>query len=286
MTTDGAVQDRAAEVMRDVFDVRGRRALVTGAASGLGFAFAEVLAGCGAHVTLADVDEELLESSTSALADRGLRVRSEVVDVRDADAVQRAVDGVVEAEGGLDVVFANAGIGSVPGYAFEGGQTLDTIRAEDFGRVIDVNLHGMLHTIGSAAGVMKRQGSGRIVVTSSIAGVQPEPFVCYGYISSKAAIINIVRHAALELAPYGITVNAIAPGPVKGTRIGAGATLDPTPEAEAAWARMIPLGRMGIPSELKGVALLLGSPASSFLTGQTLVVDGGATLAGPGVQGR
>jgi NAD(P)-dependent dehydrogenase (short-subunit alcohol dehydrogenase family) len=198
--------------------------------------------------------------------------------------VQAAVDRVVEIEGRLDVVFANAGIGAVPGYAFEGGQTLDGIQAADLNRVLAVNLHGMLHTIGSAAGVMKSQRSGRIVVTSSIAGVQPEPFVCYGYISSKAAIINIVRHAALELAPYGITVNAIAPGPVKGTRIGGGATLEPTEEAEAGWARMIPIGRMGLPSELKGVALLLGSKASSFLTGQTLVIDGGATLAGPGVQ--
>jgi NAD(P)-dependent dehydrogenase (short-subunit alcohol dehydrogenase family) len=273
-------------VQEEIFDVRGTRALVTGAASGLGLAVAEALADGGAHVTLADVNEALLTESTQRLADRGLHVRSAVVDVADAAAVQAAVDAIVAAEGGLDVVFANAGIGSVPGYAFEGGQTLDAIAAQDINRVLDVNLHGMLHTIGAAAGVMKRQGSGRIVVTSSIAGLQPEPFVCYGYVSSKAAIINIVRHAALELAPYGITVNAIAPGPVKGTRIGKGATLDPTPEAEAGWARMIPVGRMGTPDELKGVALLLGSSASSFLTGQTLVVDGGATLAGPGVQSR
>jgi NAD(P)-dependent dehydrogenase (short-subunit alcohol dehydrogenase family) len=273
-------------VQEEIFDVRGARVLVTGAASGLGFAFAEALADCGAHVTLTDVDEAVLTASAQGLADRGLQVRSEVVDVTDAAAVQATVDGIVEAEGGLDVVFANAGIGAVPGYAFEGGQTLDGIAREDLDRVLGVNLHGMLHTIGSAAGAMKAQGSGRIVVTSSIAGVQPEPFVCYGYISSKAAIINVVRHAALELAPYGITVNAIAPGPVKGTRIGAGATLDPTPDAEAGWAKMIPIGRMGTPSELKGAALLLASKASSFLTGQTLVVDGGATLAGPGVQSR
>jgi NAD(P)-dependent dehydrogenase (short-subunit alcohol dehydrogenase family) len=273
-------------VQEEIFDVRGTVALVTGAASGLGLAFAEALADCGAHVTLADIDREVLEGSVQALADRGLTVRAEVVDVTDAAAVQGAVDRIVQEEGRLDVVFANAGIGSVPGYAFEGGQTLDAIRAQDLDRVLGVNLHGMLNTIGSAAGAMKRQGSGRIVVTSSIAGLQPEPYVCYGYISSKAAIINIVRHAALELAPYGITVNAIAPGPVKGTRIGGGATLDPTAEAEQAWARMIPVGRMGTPSELKGAALLLGSAASSFLTGQTLVVDGGATLAGPGVQGR
>ena len=154
----------------DVFDVRGDVALVTGAASGLGLAFAEALAERGAHVTLADVDADVLSASTQALADRGLHARAEVVDVTDADAVQAAVDRVVETEGRLDVVFANAGIGAVPGYAFEGGQTLDAIRSEDLDRVLDVNLHGMLHTIGSAAGVMKSQRSGRIVVTSSIAG--------------------------------------------------------------------------------------------------------------------
>jgi NAD(P)-dependent dehydrogenase (short-subunit alcohol dehydrogenase family) len=271
-------------VQEEIFDVRGVRALVTGAASGLGFAFAEVLADCGAHVTLTDVDAELLAASTATLTGRGLHVRSEVVDVTDRDAVQRAVDAIVEAEGGLDVVFANAGIGAAPGFSVPGGQTVDAIEPDVLGRVLDVNLRGILHTIGSAAGVMKRQGSGRIIATSSIAGVQAEPLVCYGYISTKAAIVNVVRQAALELTPYGVTVNAIAPGPVKGTRIGAGATLDPEPEAEAGWAQMIPLGRMGTPAELKGLALLLASPASSFITGFTHVIDGGATLAGPGVQ--
>ena len=144
----------------DVFDVRGDVALVTGAASGLGLAFAEALAERGAHVTLADVDADVLAASTQALADRGLHVRAEVVDVTDADAVQAAVDRVVETEGSLDVVFANAGIGAVPGYAFEGGQTLDAIKSADLNRVLDVNLHGMLNTIGSAAGVMKPSGPG------------------------------------------------------------------------------------------------------------------------------
>jgi NAD(P)-dependent dehydrogenase (short-subunit alcohol dehydrogenase family) len=272
-------------VLEDVFDVRGKRALVTGAASGLGLAFAEALAECGARVTLTDVDAGTLTASTEELARRGLAVRSEVVDVTDAAAVQAAVDGVVEAEGGLDVVFANAGLGAVPGFAFPGGQTVDAIRAEDMERVMSVNFRGIVHTLGSAAGVMKRQGSGRIVVTSSIAGLQAEPYVCYGYVSSKAAVLNVVRQAALELAPHGVLVNAICPGPVKGTRIGGGATLDPDAESEAAWAKVIPLGRMGSPSELRGLALLLASSASSFITGATYVIDGGATLAGPGVQG-
>jgi NAD(P)-dependent dehydrogenase (short-subunit alcohol dehydrogenase family) len=271
------------EVLEEIFDVRGARALVTGAASGLGFAFAEVLADCGAHVTLTDVDDATLQGSTQALAERGLSVRSEVVDVSDRDAVRRAVDGVVSEHGGLDVVFANAGLGAVPGFSIPEGQTVDAVDPNVLDRVLRVNLRGAINTIGAASAVMKRQRSGRIVATSSIAGLQAEPLVCYGYVSSKAAIINVVRQAALELAPYGICVNAIAPGPVKGTRIGAGVTLDPTPEAEANWARMIPMGRMGTPAELKGLALLLASPASSFITGFTHVIDGGATIAGPGV---
>ena len=100
--------------------------------------------------------------------------------------------------------------------------------------------------------------------------------VDYGYIASKAAIVNLVRQSALELAPYGVLVNAICPGPFRGTRIGTGAILDPAPEIEREWAKMIPLGRMATPEELKGVVLLLASPASSFITGTALVIDGGA----------
>jgi NAD(P)-dependent dehydrogenase (short-subunit alcohol dehydrogenase family) len=281
-TVNGSDVDRAAEVLGSLFDVRDVRAVVTGAASGLGFAMAEVLADCGALVTLADLDADLLEQSTRTLADRGGKVRSAVVDVSDADRVQAMIDDAVAADGGVDVVFANAGIGATPGWAVEGGQQLDTVRREDWDKVIGVNLNGILFTMRSAAGAMKRQGAGRIVVTSSVAGLRPEPVVCYGYIASKAAVLNIVRQAALELAPYGIRVNAICPGPFKGTRIGAGATLDPDPKTEQQWASTVPLGRMAVPDELKGLALLLASPAGSFITGAAHVIDGGALIAAPG----
>jgi NAD(P)-dependent dehydrogenase (short-subunit alcohol dehydrogenase family) len=274
-----AVAERSAEILQRLFDVREARVVVTGAASGIGFMIAEVLADCGARVTLADVDAELLEQSSGSLADRGADARSFVVDVADAGRVQALFDDVVAAQGGVDVVFANAGIASVPGFAVEGGQQLDTIAGSDWDRVIGVNLNGVLHTMTSAAAVMKRQGSGRIIVTSSIAGLRPEPVVCYGYIASKAAVINVVKQAALELAPNGVLVNAICPGPFKGTRIGGGATLDPDPETEAMWTQMIPLKRMAVVDELKGLILLLASPASSFITGQAIVIDGGA-LAG------
>jgi NAD(P)-dependent dehydrogenase (short-subunit alcohol dehydrogenase family) len=273
--------DRSAAVLTSLFDVRDVRAVVTGAASGLGFAMAEVLADCGARVTLADIDGELLEQSTKALEDRGGRVRGSVVDVSDADRVQALFDEVVAADGGVDVVFANAGMATNPGFAVEGGERIDDIDRAAWDTVIGVNLDGVIFTMKSAAAAMRRQGGGRIVVTSSVAGIRPEPVVCYSYIASKAALLNVVRQAALDLAPDNVLVNAICPGPFKGTRIGAGATLDPDPETERQWASTVPIGRMAAPEELKGLVLLLASPAGSFITGAAHVIDGGAAIATP-----
>ena len=281
-TLDGSQLDRATEVITSLFDVRDVRAVVTGAASGLGFAMAEVLADCGARVTLADIDGELLDQSTRALAERGGKVRASVVDVSDADRVQALFDEVVAGDGGVDVVFANAGIATNPGFAVDGGERIDAIDREKWDTVIGVNLNGVVFTMRSAAAAMRRQGTGgRIVVTSSVAGIRPEPVVCYSYIASKAALLNVVRQAALDLAPDGIRVNAICPGPFKGTRIGGGATLDPDPELERQWASTVPLGRMAQAEELKGLVLLLASPAGSFFTGAAHVIDGGAAIATP-----
>jgi NAD(P)-dependent dehydrogenase (short-subunit alcohol dehydrogenase family) len=272
------VTDRAAETLGRLFDLHGTRVVVTGAASGLGFAMAEVLAACGAHVTLADIEEGRLQASTQKLADRGDRADAFVADVRDEAQIQALFDDVVAREGGVDVVFANAGLASVPGFRVEGGQTLDTVQRADWDRVLDVNLNGVMHTMRAAAAVMKRQGSGRIVVTASNAGLRPEPMVCYGYAASKAAVIHMVRHAALDLAKDGILVNAICPGPFYGTLIGGGVTEHPTEEMKAMWAELIPLGRMADPEELKGLVVLLASPASSFITGAAHVIDGGSLV--------
>jgi NAD(P)-dependent dehydrogenase (short-subunit alcohol dehydrogenase family) len=271
MTETASTQER-------LFDVRDARVVVTGAASGLGLAMAEVLAECGAHVTLADIDAERLESVTGLLAERGGTVRSSVVDVSDERQVSALIEDVVAAEGRLDVVFANAGIAATPGFAVEGGQRLETVERPVWDRVLGVNLNGVLFTMKHAAAVMKRQRSGRIIVTSSNAGLRPEPVVCYGYVASKAAILNVVRQAALELAPHGVLVNAICPGPFKGTRIGGGVTENPDAETEQMWARTIPLGRMAEPEELKGLVLLLASPASSFMTGAAYLIDGGTLV--------
>ena len=269
---------RATEVLGRLFDVQGTRVVVTGAASGLGFAMAEVLAECGARVTLADIAEERLERSTQRLLERGCDVRSFVVDVSDEDGVQALFDQVVAEQGGVDVVFANAGLAATPGFRVEGGQTLDRVQRSDWDKVISVNQTGVMFTMRAAAAVMKRQASGRIVVTASNAGLRPEPLVCYGYAASKAAVIHMVRHAALDLASHGILVNAICPGPFYGTLIGGGVTENPTEEMKRAWQTLIPLGRMADPEELKGLVVLLASPASSFITGAALVIDGGSLV--------
>jgi NAD(P)-dependent dehydrogenase (short-subunit alcohol dehydrogenase family) len=266
------------QVLGRLFDVRDRRIVITGAAAGLGFAMAEVLAECGARVTLADIHAERLEDATARLVDRGLDARGLVVDVRDEAAVEALFQDVAEAQGGVDVAFANAGLASVPGFRAKDGQTLATLERSDWDTVLDVNLNGVVHTMRSAARVMVAQGSGRIIVTASNAGLRVEPLVCYGYAASKAAVIHLVRHAALDLAEHGVLVNAICPGPFYGTLIGGGVTENPTEEMHEAWRTLIPLGRMAHPDELKGVIVLLASPASSFITGTALVVDGGSLV--------
>lgn len=255
-----------------LFDVRDARVVVTGAASGLGFAIAEVMAESGARVTLADLNAEMLEEAAGKLAEGGGKVRSFQLDVSDGSQVDALFDEVVAEQGGVDVVYANAGISLEPGFTDPKGG-VGEIDREAWERVLGVNLSGVVATIGAAARAMKREGSGKIVVTSSNAGLKVEPLVGYSYAATKAAVAHVVRQAAVELGPHGINVNAIAPGPFR-TRIGGGKLPDAT--VEKLWADLIPLGRMAETDELKGLALLLGSPAASFITGAVILIDGGA----------
>ena len=261
----------------ELFDVRGARVVVTGAASGLGFAIAEAMADGGARVTLADIDRARLREVAAGLEERGADVRSAEVNVADPTQVHALFEDVVEAQGGVDVAFANAGISLEPGVVAESGG-LANLEPRVWDRVLDVNLNGVLFTVREAAGHMKRQGGGRIVVTASTAGFGTDPMVGYSYSATKAAVIILVRQAALELARHGVHVNAIAPGPFK-TNIGGGAP----PIPSEAWAEIVAFGRMAEPDELKGVALLLASPASSFMTGAVVPVDGGQLLMSHGV---
>ena len=260
--------------MSDLFDVAGVSAVVTGAASGLGFAMAEVMADSGARVTLADLDAEGLEQAAGRLSGD---VRTVQLDVSDADAVERLFDEVAAEHGRVDVAFANAGISLEPGVLDPSGG-LEALDFANWDRGLGVNLNGVVFTMKAAARHMKRQGSGRIVVTASTAGFGTDPMVGYSYSATKAAVIIIVRQAALELAKHGVHVNAIAPGPFR-TNIGS----DAAPIPPEAWNEIVALGRMAEPDELKGVALLLASPASSFMTGAVIPVDGGQLLMSHGV---
>jgi len=265
-------------VLAALFDVRDQVALVTGGASGLGYAFAEILASCGAVVVIADWNPERLAQAASSLAaTAGAPVHAAQLDVSDAAAVSAVVDSIVADHGGIDIAFANAGVArGRPPLLPEG--TADEFDMADYHALIDVNLHGVMYTVRAAAGHMKRQRSGSIVVTASTAGLRNDPFTPYSYAIAKAAVVNLTKQAAHDLARWNVRVNAIAPGPFK-TNLGGGGPMPP--EAEARWNSVIPLGRMGNPAEIRGLALLLASKASSFMTGGVYPIDGGALLQGP-----
>ena len=253
-----------------LFDVRNNGVLVTGAASGIGLAMAEVMAANGARVTLLDVDGVRLDAAVKKI---GGKTRAALVDVTDSAALRAAIDAAAAEYGRLDAVFANAGISSGPGFTVPAGE-LGAVAPENWERVLRTNLGSVLVTLQAAAAHMKPRRSGRIVVTASIAGLRSEPLVGYPYAVAKAGVANLVRHAAVELAPFGVVVNAIAPGSFH-TNIGGG-RLQRDPAVAKAFAEMSPMNRTASTDELKGLALLLASPAASFITGTVIPIDGGA----------
>jgi NAD(P)-dependent dehydrogenase (short-subunit alcohol dehydrogenase family) len=259
----------------ELFNINGHVAFVTGAASGLGLAFAEVMAENGAKVVLADVDAAGLERAATRLTAAGCAVEQAIVDIGDTAALRAAIDGTVERHGRLDAVFANAGVSSGPGFELSPNGTIDAMDMSLFQRAIELNLTATFMTIRLAATHMKRQRSGSILATTSIAGTRSEPLVGYGYVAAKAAVGNIVRHAAVDLAPYNVRVNAIAPGPFL-TNI-AGGRMHREPDIVRKFVDPVPMGRLGQPDEIKGLALLLASPAGSFITGTVIPIDGGTT---------
>jgi NAD(P)-dependent dehydrogenase (short-subunit alcohol dehydrogenase family) len=263
------------------FDVAGFGVVVTGGASGLGLAYGEVLAAHGARVTLIDVDAGAVEAQAARLQDDGLDVRSAVADVTDHPALDRAIDEAAEAYGRLDVAFANAGIDPGVGFvgAWAGGErprveegALERYTDERWNRVIDINLNGIFATARAASRHMRPRGFGRIIVTTSLAATKVEPAIGSAYMAAKAGAKHLMRCIALELAAHGITANAIAPGFFV-TNIGGGHAHNP--DVQAAIAKDIPMHRVGQPDDIKALALFLASPASEYITGQEIVIDGG-----------
>jgi len=264
----------------DQFDIRGRSGLVTGAASGIGLAYAEMLAEAGAKVTLSDIDGEGAEREAERLRGEGYEARAAKLDVTDRPGMERVFDEHAKAYGGLDICFANAGIDPGPGFwnpkghRNEDGQ-IDTAPPERWDRTIAINLTGVYDTIRNAARLMKPARKGSIVATSSNAAVLNEPIVGMPYMPAKAGVMHMVRHVALELAEFGVRVNAIAPGPFV-TNIGGGWLRDPA--VKAAWDSSVPLGKIAVTDQIKPLALYLASDASSYMTGSHVVIDGGAMI--------
>lgn len=258
-------------MMTGRFSMAGKVAMVTGAASGLGLAIAEVLAEAGAHVALADIDRDGLDRAVEAIAASGGSAEGVVLDVSDRAAIRQATDEVVSRRGRLDAMVANAGITAGPGYLTELGQ-INAVDDGQWDRVLQINLTGVFATIQAAAKHMKTQKSGRIIAVASVAGLKSEVMCGYAYTATKSAVVNLVRQSAMELAAYDVMVNGIAPGAFR-TNIASGRIRQP--EVAQQFASMVPLARIADPDEIKGLALLLASPASSFMTGVTIPIDGG-----------
>ena len=263
------------------FEVSGFGVVVTGGASGLGLAYGEVLAAHGARVTLIDVDPDGLAAAAQRLRGDGLDVRTALADVTDHAALDAAIDEAADTYGRLDVAFANAGIDS--GVGFVGawaGETrprvaegaLERYEDERWNRVIDINLNGIFATARAAARHMRPRRFGRIVFTTSLAATTVEGAIGSAYMAAKAGARHFMHAAALELAADGITVNAIAPGFFE-TNIGGGHAH--RPEVQAPLAKAIPMHRIGQPDDIKALALFLAAPASAYITGQEIIIDGG-----------
>ena len=252
----------------DLFRLDGKTAIVTGGGRGLGRYMAEALSDAGASVVLCSRKMEPLEEVCREIEAGGGRALAVECDVTDPDEVEKVVSAAIENFGSMDVVVNNSGAtwGALP----------EEMPLDRFDQVMRVNVRGTF-LMSQAAGRRMIEGGtgGTIINISSVAGIvggHPDFMQTVGYNSSKGAIISMTRDLATSWAQHNITVNAIAPGWFP-TRMSGGLI----EKFEEEMLASIPLGRFGNPENLKGVAIFLASPAAAYITGQTIVVDGGAT---------
>lgn len=249
------------------YDLTGRVALVTGASRGLGAAMARALADAGASVILWAKHLERLTRVERAIRAAGRPALSQRVDVTDRRAVRRAVTAALRRVHHIDILVNNAGIWD--------GDPFVRLTPATWARVLETDLTSLVSVSQAVVPSMMRRRDGTVIHISSTSGVLVHPEgAAYG--SAKAAVIHLTRIMAVELGPYGIRVNAIAPGTFR---------TDMTADvfADRAWiarrTRRIPLRRFGDPGDLDGLVVFLASSASGYLTGQTIILDGGASLA-------
>lgn len=246
-----------------LFDLRGKVALVTGAGTGLGQQFAITLASAGAEVALAARRRDKLVETQDAIANQGGKSVCFELDVTDSLSVTSCVRAVVSELGEPDVLINNAGVAT---------QSL-VVETEDdeWNRVIDTNINGVMRVSREVVrSMIKADKSGSIVNIASVLGFRNAPALAH-YAASKAAVVSMTKTFALEWAPFGIRVNAIAPGYFETDMNRGVLNSDLAPKL----IRKIPMGRTGELSELAGPLLLLASDAGSFMTGSTVTVDGG-----------
>lgn len=249
------------------YNIRGHTSIVTGASSGLGASFAEALAECGANLVIAARRYEKLVNVASDLKGRyGVEVVPVKTDVSQEDDVNRMVKTAVDSFGSIEILVNNAGVASL-------NPSVD-MTLEEWRRVIDVNLTGVFLCARAAAREMIKKNYGKIINIASIYGAVGDVFHAAPYYASKGAVINLTRALAIEWAQYKINVNAVAPGffPSEMTE-----QIFKSEEAMKHILSRTPLGRTGETADLKAVLIYLGSPASNYVTGQTIFVDGGWT---------
>lgn len=259
----------------ELIDLTGKTAVVTGAAHGIGYGIAYRLAEAGARVVVADIDHEGAQSAAKQLLHQGFTAAGAHVDVGDEASVQDMVATATTSFGGPDILINNAGIfPNVP---------MLNMTAGDFDAVLRVNLRGVfLCTSMVAKGMIDRRRGGRIINITSIDAVHPSATGLAHYDASKHGVWGFTKNVALELAPHGIWVNAIAPGAIDTPGVAAASMQsaggsDPAAVLAAFRAR-IPMQRIGDADDIGRAALFLASDLASYMTGTQLVVDGGVLL--------
>ena len=250
--------------MISLFDLSGRNALVTGGSKGLGLAMARALARAGASVVIAARHADELEAALPTILE-GTEARGAwlVADLAHRDQVEGLARRATDAIGPIDILVNNAGLNRVA--------PIDEVEDADWDEVLAVNLTAPMVLSRALAGPMKQRRWGRIIQISSVFG-EVSRAGRNAYSASKAGLIGMTRSMALELAPHGVTVNAILPGPFETPLT---AAMHPDPAARRWFTDRVPMGRWGRPEELIGPLLLLASEAGGYITGTTLIVDGG-----------
>jgi NAD(P)-dependent dehydrogenase (short-subunit alcohol dehydrogenase family) len=256
-------------IRRSMAAATTRVGLVTGGASGIGRASAMLLAREGTHVTVADVDVAGGEETVRLIVAAGGAADFVRCDVAVGPQVKALVEHVIDGHGRLDVAHNNAGICPV-GYA------ADTLPEELWDEVIGINLKGVWLSMRYELAVMRRQGAGAIVNTSSLCGERAAPLTT-PYNTSKHGVIGLTREAAVDFAPLGVRVNAVLPGVVDTAM----AHRTATDEQIAQWGVATPIGRVAAPEEIAAAVVWLLSDAASYVTGHSLVVDGGLGIPLP-----